>query len=107
VFTPHLIPMDRGILATCYARRRGTASEADLLETLRQFYQREPFVRVVDHLPATKDTLGSNFCDVTVRVVGDRIVTISCLDNLVKGASGAAVQNMNLMLGLPETLGLE
>ncbi len=109
IFTPHLIPMDRGILSTTYsAPAAGTTapSEDALLSTLREFYHDHPFVRVVDHLPATKDTVGSNFCDVTVRVVRDRIVTISCLDNLVKGASGAAVQNFNLMTGVAETTAL-
>jgi N-acetyl-gamma-glutamyl-phosphate reductase len=61
---------------------------------------------VVDHLPGTKDTLGSNYCDITLRVIGQRVVTISCLDNLIKGASGAAVQNFNLLFGFPETMAL-
>ena len=107
VFTPHLIPMDRGILTTAYSRpKNGPAKEEELLDAMRAFYQDKPFVRVVDHLPATKDTTGTNFCDVTVRVVRDRVVTISCLDNLIKGASGAAVQNFNLMFGFPETTAL-
>ena len=65
----------------------------------------EPFVRVVDHLPGTKDAAHTNFCDVTARIVRDRVLTISCIDNLIKGASGAAVQNFNLMFGYPETAG--
>ena len=73
---------------------------------MRDFYAEMPFVRVVDHLPGTKDTRDSNFCDVTVRVVRGRVITISCLDNLIKGASGAAVQNFNLMFGFPETTAL-
>ena len=73
---------------------------------LRDFYGDEPFVRVVDHLPATKDASGTNFCDVTVRLVRGRVLTISCIDNLIKGASGAAVQNFNLMYGYPETTAL-
>ena len=73
------------------------------MDTLIDFYAEEPFVRVVDHFPGTKDTWGSNFCDITARIVSDRVITISCLDNLVKGASGAAVQNFNLMFGYPET----
>jgi len=104
VFTPHLIPMDRGILATAYAQPRGHVTEESLLATLRAFYAGKPFVRVVDHLPATKDVSDSNFCDVTVRLVRGRVVVISCIDNLVKGASGAAVQNFNLMYGFPETM---
>ncbi len=103
VFTPHLIPMDRGILTTAYARPTGDVTEEQLLGTLREFYVGKPFVRVVDHLPATKDVAGSNFCDVTARLVRGRVVVFSCIDNLVKGASGAAVQNFNLMHGFPET----
>ena len=63
-------------------------------------------MRVVDHLPASKDTSDTNFCDVTARVVRGKLITISCLDNLIKGASGAAVQNFNLMYGFPETTAL-
>ncbi len=103
VFTPHLVPMDRGILTTAYALPTGDATEQDLLAALRTFYDGQPFVRVVEHLPATKDVMGSNFCDVTVRLVRGRVVMIGCIDNLIKGASGAAVQNFNLMFGFPET----
>jgi N-acetyl-gamma-glutamyl-phosphate reductase len=103
IFTPHLVPMDRGILTTAYARPVRAVTEQELFNALREFYAQQPFVRVVDHLPATKDSQGTNFCDVTARTVGDYVITISCLDNLVKGASGAAVQNFNLMFGFPET----
>jgi N-acetyl-gamma-glutamyl-phosphate reductase len=106
VFTPHLVPMDRGILTTTYSRPRGALSDAQALAALREFYAREPFVRVVEHLPGSKDTRDTNFCDVTARVVRGRLLTLSCLDNLIKGASGAAVQNFNLMYGFPETAGL-
>lgn len=106
LFTPHLTPMDRGILTTSYARSQGNVTEDQLLETLQAFYADEPFVRVVGHLPATKDVAGTNFCDLTARLVGQRVVVFSCIDNLIKGASGAAVQNMNLMFGLPETMAL-
>ena len=106
IFTPHLVPMDRGILTTAYARPKGELTEEQLLDALREFYAEMPFVRVVDHLPATKDTYGTNFCDVTARLVRGRVIVISCLDNLVKGASGAAVQNFNLMYGFPETMAL-
>ena len=106
VFTPHLIPMDRGILTTAYGRRREGVTEPQLLEAMRQAYAASPFVRVVDHLPATKDTAYTNYCDLSVRVVGDRVVVISTIDNLIKGASGVAVQNMNLMFGEPETTAL-
>ncbi len=106
VFTPHLVPMDRGILSTTYSRPRGGVTEQQLLETLGNFYANEPFVRVVERLPATKDSATTNFCDLTARLVGGRVITISCIDNLVKGASGAAVQNFNLMFGHPETTAL-
>ncbi len=106
IFTPHLVPMDRGILSTTYSRPRSEVAEQQLLDTLHDFYKDEPFVRVVEHLPATKDTSFSNYCDVTARLVRGRVITISCLDNLVKGAAGAAVQNFNLMFGYDETLAL-
>jgi len=106
IFTPQLAPMDRGILATIYLRPRSPITEAEATAILRQAYGSEPFVRLVDHLPATKDCVGTNFCDITLRVVRGRVLVISCLDNLVKGASGAAVQNFNCMHGLPETTGL-
>lgn len=107
IFTPHLVPMDRGILSTIYAVPRATISEADVMDALRTFYADKPFVRIGDRLPTTKDSAGTNYCDVTARVVRDRIVLVSCLDNLIKGAAGAAVQNFNLLYGFPETLALE
>jgi N-acetyl-gamma-glutamyl-phosphate reductase len=106
VFSPHLVPMDRGILTTTYSQPTAELGEEKVLETLREFYADEPFVRVVDHLPGTKDSVGTNFCDLTARIVRGRVLTISCLDNLIKGASGAAVQNFNLMYGYPETTAL-
>jgi len=106
VFTPHLVPMDRGILTTTYSRPLGEVTEEALFRQYLDFYADHPFVRVVQHLPATKDATGTNYCDITVRVVGGRVLTISCLDNLIKGAAGAAVQNFNLMYGYPETTGL-
>ncbi len=106
VFAPHLVPMDRGILTTTYSQPTAAISEEKALQMLRDFYADEPFVRVVDHLPGTKDSLGTNFCDVTARVVRGRLLTFSCLDNLIKGASGAAVQNFNLMFGYAETTAL-
>jgi N-acetyl-gamma-glutamyl-phosphate reductase len=104
IFTPHLIPMDRGILTTMYSRPLTAVREADLFELFHAFYAPHPFVRVVKHLPATKDAAHTNFCDITLRVVKGRVLTISCLDNLIKGAAGAAVQNFNLMCGFPETM---
>jgi N-acetyl-gamma-glutamyl-phosphate reductase len=114
-FIPHLIPMTRGILTTVYANPRagkvsaGQKGKEELLALYRAYYEGRPFVRVATAPPHTKHTLGSNDCIVfpTLDHSGERIVVISCLDNLVKGASGQAIQNMNLMLGLPETTGLE
>lgn len=106
VFTPHLIPMDRGELITAYADTTAGLSSEKLLERLSTFYAGEPFVRVVEHIPGTKDVVNTNFCDITARKVGDKAVIVSTIDNLVKGASGAAVQNFNLMYGFPETLAL-
>ncbi len=106
VFTPHLIPMDRGILSTCYAEPSGEFNEGSLLGVLKEFYANEPFVRVSSALPATKHVSDTNFCDITVRSVRGRVVVISAIDNLLKGASGAAVQNFNLMHGFDETTAL-
>ena len=110
-FTPHLIPMNRGILATIYVRLANGASADDLRATLDQKYSAEPFVHVVGEgvSPATRDVRGSNHC--LIGVFADRraghAVILTAIDNLVKGASGQALQNMNLMCGLPETTGLE
>jgi len=106
IFTPQLAPMDRGILSTLYIKPKQPIAEGDVMQLLRTAYDGERFVRIVDHLPATKDTANTNFCDITARVVRGRVLLISCLDNLVKGASGAAVQNFNCLFGLPETTGL-
>ena len=106
IFTPHLIPMDRGILCTMYAQPKQPASEDELLEAVRKFYEGKPFMRIVEHLPATKDTSGTNYCDITVRKVRDKVLVLACLDNLIKGAAGVAVQNFNLMNGFEETTGL-
>jgi len=105
-FTPHLVPMDRGIHATIYANPKGVAVEHDLMDLYRSFYRESPFVRVVNHLPSTKDSSHTNYCDITVRVVRGKVVVISCLDNLLKGAAGVAVQNFNLMFGFAEPTAL-
>ena len=106
IFTPHLTPMDRGILTTAYARQTKEASEAEIIAYLRDFYKNEPFAQVVDALPATKDVIHTNRCHMTARVVKGRVITISAIDNLIKGAAGAAVQNFNLIYGLEETTAL-
>jgi N-acetyl-gamma-glutamyl-phosphate reductase len=110
-FTPHLMPMNRGILATCYVTMAGGAGADDLRIALAARYDPEPFVHVLPagKSPATRDVRGSNHCLIGVfadRVAG-RAIVISVIDNLVKGASGQAVQNMNVMCGLPEVAGLE
>ncbi len=106
VFTPHLVPMERGIFCTIYCRTIGEATRDDLLTAMREFYEGRPFVRIIDHLPRTRDVSGTNFCDITVRHSGGHLVVLACLDNLIKGAAGVAVQNFNLMNGFPETCGL-
>lgn len=106
IFTPHLVPMDRGILATMYARLSRPATAEQLCGALREFYAGKPFVRVVDHLPSTKDQAHTNYVDITARVARGRAIIVACLDNLIKGAAGVAVQNFNLMCGFPETTAL-
>lgn len=106
VFTPHLIPMDRGILSTCYATPTGEFNEKSLLGIIQDFYEGEPFVRLSQAIPATKQVSNTNYCDIAVRSVRGRIIVISAIDNLIKGASGAAVQNFNLMHGFAETTAL-
>jgi N-acetyl-gamma-glutamyl-phosphate reductase len=106
IFTPHLVPMDRGIFATIYAPPKGDVSEKGLLESMRAFYAGKPFVRIVDHLPNTKDVAYTNYFDASVRVVRGQVVVLAVLDNLIKGAAGVAVQNFNLMCGFAETTGL-
>ncbi len=98
--------MDRGILCTIYARPAKQATEDEILDAMRQFYAGKPFVRIVDHLPATKDTVDTNFCDITVRISRGHVIVLACLDNLIKGAAGVAVQNFNLMHGFEETTAL-
>jgi N-acetyl-gamma-glutamyl-phosphate reductase len=110
-FTPHLAPMSRGELCTCYVRLTGKASAADLRYALTASYADSPFVRVVEEgvVPATQHVRGSNFCHIGVfadRIKG-RAIVISAIDNLVKGSAGQALQNFNLMYGFDETTGLE
>ena len=112
-FIPHLIPMTRGILATCYAElnqdKRGSAfTTAEVRSLYAEYYANEPFIHVVDQPPHTKWTYASNACFIypMVDTRTGRLLVISCLDNLVKGAAGQAIQNANLLYGLPETSGL-
>jgi N-acetyl-gamma-glutamyl-phosphate reductase len=108
LFTPHLAPMNRGILATCYARPTGALDTSSALSLLADFYAEEPFIVVDERSPSTKATLGSNTAHLTARVDPRTglLVVLCAIDNLVKGASGQAVQCANLALGLDETAGL-
>ncbi len=109
-FVPHLIPMTRGILVTCYATARDEVPSTDALRSLyTKFYESSPFVRVADQPPSTKQTLGSNACLLypAIDPRTKRIVVVSALDNLMKGGAGQGVQCLNLMLGLPEAAGLD
>ncbi|MFC1991268.1 N-acetyl-gamma-glutamyl-phosphate reductase [Chloroflexota bacterium] len=114
-FVPHLIPMTRGILTTAYARLspgKITSDEKggkELRKLYQDFYRDEPFVRVSEAPPHTKHTWGNNFCFIypVIDVRQNKLIVISVIDNLVKGAAGQAIQNMNLMLGLPETTALK
>jgi N-acetyl-gamma-glutamyl-phosphate reductase len=108
-FTPHLVPMTRGLIASCYATLKAGVTATQIADAYRAAYAEEPFVRVTASYPATKATLGSNWC--LVHALADerngRLVAFGALDNLVKGAAGSAVQNFNAMRGLPETAGLD
>jgi len=111
VFAPHLVPMSRGILCTMYVPLGTSTSAGEVRDSYQEFYRGERFVRVQGEgaYPQTKAVQGSNNCHIAVEVTGEgrMLVVMSAIDNLVKGASGQAVQNMNLMCGLPEWMGLE
>ncbi|MCL2760760.1 MAG: N-acetyl-gamma-glutamyl-phosphate reductase [Desulfuromonadales bacterium] len=110
-FTPHLVPMNRGILSTIYLESTVALESGRLLDMYEEFYSEEPFVRVLakGEFPSTAFVRGSNFCDIAVTIDKrtGRIILVSAIDNLVKGASGQAVQNMNIISGFPENMGLE
>jgi len=111
IFTPHLMPMDRGILSTIYVRLKKKVTLFSVQKLFRDFYRDEPFVRVLENgvYPTTKAVKGTNFCDISVFKhdgQGQTLIIVSAIDNLIKGASGSAVQNMNLMYGFEETAGL-
>ena len=105
-FTPHLAPMERGILSTLYCRPQPNVSHQHIWDCLVEYYRNEPFVRMVDTPPSTRQVSHTNFCDIAVTASAERIVLTSAIDNLIKGASGAAVQNFNLMCGYEETTAL-
>ncbi len=110
-FTPHLLPISRGILSTVYSTLKNKVSQQEVDEIYASFYQDEKFVRLCESgtYPATQYVRGSNYCDVACKVDPrtGRLVVVSVIDNLVKGAAGQAVQNMNLVLGFDEAMGLE
>lgn len=107
-FVPHLVPMTRGIYSTIYADLAVVMSEDDIRSCYEEFYTDAPFVRIKKSIPQIKDVAYTNFCDIalTVDVRAKKLIIISVIDNLVKGAAGQAVQNMNIMFGVPETEGV-
>jgi N-acetyl-gamma-glutamyl-phosphate reductase len=108
-FTPHLVPMNRGILSTCYGSLKKDITTEELLALYRDFYKDDYFIKIINGLPETRWVRGSNLCHIGIKVDNrtNRVVVISAIDNLIKGAAGQAVQNMNIMFGLKETTGLE
>jgi N-acetyl-gamma-glutamyl-phosphate reductase len=114
-FVPHLVPMTRGILSSCYAKLKNDKHLQDngVIEEIRkiygEYYKNSPFIQITDKPPKTKHAMGTNMCLIypTVDIMNGVLVIISCIDNLIKGGAGQAIQNMNLMCSLPETTGLE
>jgi N-acetyl-gamma-glutamyl-phosphate reductase len=109
-FVPHLLPVKIGILETIYIKKSPKAKnkKQKLVDLYKKFYKSEPFVKIKaeGEFPALKDVVGTNFCEIGIRDEADSLIAISAIDNLIKGASGQAVQNMNIMCGFPETTGL-
>ena len=106
IFTPHLLPMERGILSTIYLKPLQPVSPEHVNQVFAEAYDGEPFVRLRKDLPRTGLVARTNFCDIGTRVVKSRIIVLSAIDNMVKGAAGQAIQNMNVMFGLDEKTGL-
>jgi N-acetyl-gamma-glutamyl-phosphate reductase len=108
-FTPHLVPMNRGILSTCYSGIKASLTTEELLNVYKDFYKDSCFVKVIDGIPETRWVRGSNLCHIGVKVDSrtNRAIVVSVIDNLIKGAAGQAVQNMNVMFGFEETEGLD
>jgi N-acetyl-gamma-glutamyl-phosphate reductase len=108
-FTPHLVPMSRGILATCYGNLSRHIPQDDLYGLYRDYYKNETFVRIVENLPETRHVKGSNICEIALRVDErtNRVIAVSAIDNLIKGAAGQAVQNMNILFGFYEHAGID
>jgi N-acetyl-gamma-glutamyl-phosphate reductase len=108
-FTPHLVPMNRGILSTCYGSLNTELTTEELLDIYRNYYKDEYFIKIIPDLPETRWVRGSNLCHIGLRVDKrtNRVIVVSVIDNLIKGAAGQAVQNMNIMFGLKENQGLQ
>ena len=106
LFQPHAGPLDRGILSTVYCQPKGKINSEELLKLYNDFYAGEAFVQICNEAPAVKDVAGTNYCHIFATCAKGKIIIFSAIDNLVKGASGQAVQNMNIIFGLEETLGL-
>ena len=110
VFTPHLLPIPRGILSTMYVKLKDVNDAAAIEKLYRDFYEDSHFVRIfaAGELPQIQYSVRTNYCDIGFALAPDkkRLIVVSCLDNLIKGAAGQAVQNMNVMLGFPEWEGL-
>jgi N-acetyl-gamma-glutamyl-phosphate reductase len=107
LFQPHAGPFDRGIMSSVYCQPKEKVSNEQLQRLYGDFYKNEPFVQVRNDAPGVKDVAETNYCHVFVTYVKGRIVAFSAIDNLVKGASGQAIQNMNIIFGLDETTGLK
>ncbi|MDP2043568.1 MAG: Asd/ArgC dimerization domain-containing protein, partial [Candidatus Omnitrophota bacterium] len=109
-FVPHLLPIERGILETIYVKKTENRRQKteDLISLYKKFYKNEPFIRISPDgtFPRIKDVVQTNFCDIGAKDFGKTIIVISTIDNLLKGASAQAIQNMNIMYKLPETAGL-
>lgn len=105
VFTPHLIPINRGILSTIYMRLAKKLDTKGVIDIYKKFYKGKPFVRIYDEgkFPQIRDIVGSNYCDIGLKVTGGMLIAVACIDNLKKGAAGQAVQNMNIIAGFSET----
>ncbi|MGB2705833.1 MAG: N-acetyl-gamma-glutamyl-phosphate reductase [Candidatus Omnitrophota bacterium] len=108
VFVPHLVPLNRGILSTVYMDLEKETSNVKINQIYKDFYKKEPFVRVMaeGELPTIRDVQYTNFCNIGIKVTGKKVIAVSCIDNLLKGAAGQAVQNMNIMCGFKEDEGL-
>ncbi|MGC8843707.1 MAG: Asd/ArgC dimerization domain-containing protein, partial [bacterium] len=107
LFVPHLAPIEKGILSTVYVKLKQTLKEDSLYELYAEFYKEAPFVRITTSLPSTKLVRDTNYCDISLRLDGNWVVSISAIDNLMKGAAGQAVECFNIMNDYPEEEGLK